>query len=236
MLYTAFILGLLGSLHCIGMCGPIAFALPIDRSSKSKVIFQTFLYHLGRLLTYSLIGVLFGLIGRGLFLSGFQQRLSIFMGIVMILSVVIPVKVFNRFKVTKPLYKIIAEVKQQLGIYLNKKSNKSIFLIGFFNGFLPCGLVYMALIGAVASSNVLYGALYMVLFGIGTLPMMTLVVFAGNVLKVSLRNKIQKVIPIFIVIIGLFFILRGMGLGIPYISPNDTKLILSNNPKDCVKP
>lgn len=236
MLYTAFILGLLGSFHCIGMCGPIAFALPIDRSSKSKVIFQTFLYHLGRLLTYSLIGVLFGLIGRGLFLSGFQQRLSIFMGIVMILSVVIPVKVFNRFKVTKPLYKIIAEVKQQLGIYLNKKSNKSIFLIGFFNGFLPCGLVYMALIGAVASSNVLYGALYMVLFGIGTLPMMTLVVFAGNVLKVSLRNKIQKVIPIFIVIIGLFFILRGMGLGIPYISPNDTKLILSNNPKDCVKP
>lgn len=236
MLYTAFILGLLGSFHCIGMCGPIAFALPIDRSSKSKVIFQTFLYHLGRLLTYSLIGVLFGLIGRGLFLSGFQQRLSIFMGIVMILSVVIPVKVFNRFKVTKPLYKIIAEVKQQLGIYLNKKSNKSIFLIGFFNGFLPCGLVYMALIGAVASSNVLYGALYMVLFGIGTLPMMTLAVFAGNVLKVSLRNKIQKVIPIFIVIIGLFFILRGMGLGIPYISPNDTKLILSNNPKDCVKP
>ena len=236
MLYTAFILGLLGSFHCIGMCGPIAFALPIDRSSKSKVIFQTFLYHLGRLLTYSLIGVLFGLIGRGLFLSGFQQRLSIFMGIVMILSVVIPVKVFNRFKVTKPLYKIIAEVKQQLGKYLNIKSNKSIFLIGFFNGFLPCGLVYMALIGAVASSNVLYGALYMVLFGIGTLPMMTLVVFAGNVLKVSLRNKIQKVIPIFIVIIGLFFILRGMGLGIPYISPNDTKLILSNNPKDCVKP
>ena len=236
MLYTAFILGLLGSFHCIGMCGPIAFALPLDRSSKSKMLFQTFLYHLGRLITYSLIGVLFGLIGRGLFLSGFQQRLSILMGIIMIASVTIPVKYFNRFKITKPLYKLIGQVKQQLGLYLNKKSNKSIFLIGFFNGFLPCGLVYMALIGAIATANTFLGVSYMFLFGMGTIPMMTLAVYAGNVLKVSLRNKIQKAIPIFVVIIGLLFILRGLGLGIPYISPSDTKLIISNSTKGCDTP
>ena len=236
MLYTAFVLGLLGSFHCIGMCGPIAFALPLDRSSKGKMLFQTFLYHLGRLITYSLIGVLFGLIGRGLFLSGIQQRLSILMGIIMIATVVIPVKVFNRFQITKPLYKIIGQVKKQLGLYLNKKSNKSIFLIGFFNGFLPCGLVYMALIGAVATSNTFLGASYMFLFGMGTIPMMTLAVYAGNVFKVSIRNKIQKAIPVFVVIIGLLFILRGMGLGIPYLSPPDTKLIISNTGKKCVTP
>ena len=234
MLYTAFILGLLGSFHCIGMCGPIAFALPLDRSTKSKMIFQNFLYHFGRLTTYSLIGILFGLIGRGLFLSGMQQRLSILMGIIMIASVVIPVKFFNKFNVTKPLYKVIGQVKKQLGLYLNKKTNKSIFLIGFFNGFLPCGLVYMALMGAVASSNTWQGASYMFLFGLGTVPMMTLAVFAGNILQVSLRNKIQKVIPIIVVIIGVLFILRGLGLGIPYISPSDTKLILSNTASGCV--
>ncbi len=234
MLYTAFILGLLGSFHCIGMCGPIAFALPLDRSSKSKMLFQTFLYHLGRLITYSLIGILFGFIGRGLFLSGFQQRLSILMGIIMILSVVVPVSVFNKFHITQPLYKVIGKVKQQLGLYLNKKSNKSIFLIGFFNGFLPCGLVYMALMGAIASSNVFQGASYMFLFGIGTIPMMTLAVYAGNILKLSLRNKIQRIIPVFVVIIGLLFILRGLGLGIPYVSPSDTKLIISNNAAGCV--
>ena len=236
MLYTAFILGLLGSFHCIGMCGPIAFALPLDRSSKSKMLFQTFLYHLGRLITYSLIGILFGLIGRGLFLSGFQQRLSILMGVIMIASVTIPIKVFNRFQITKPLYKIIGQLKQQLGLYLNKKSNKSIFLIGFFNGFLPCGLVYMALIGAIATSNTFLGASYMFLFGMGTIPMMTLAVYAGNVLKVSLRNKIQKAIPIFVIIIGLLFILRGLGLGIPYISPSDTKLNISTSTKGCDTP
>ncbi len=233
MNYTAFILGLLGSFHCIGMCGPIAFVLPLDRSSKSKMIFQTFLYHLGRLLTYSMIGLLFGFIGKGLYLAGFQQRLSILMGVIMILTVIIPVKVFNRFNITKPLYKAIGKIKQQLGIYLNKKSNKSIFLIGFFNGFLPCGLVYMALIGSIASSNAFSGSFYMFLFGLGTVPMMTLTVFAGNILKVSLRNKIQKAIPVFVVIIGLLFILRGLGLGIPYISPSDAKLHISNNASAC---
>lgn len=233
MLYTAFILGLLGSFHCIGMCGPIAFALPLDRSSKGKMIFQTMLYHLGRLTTYSLIGVLFGVIGKGLYLAGFQQRLSILMGVIMIITVVIPVSVFNRFNITKPLYRLVGEVKQQLGIYLKKKSNKSIFLIGFFNGFLPCGLVYMALIGSIATSSAVIGSLYMFLFGIGTLPMMTLAVYAGNFLKISLRNKIQKIIPVFIVIIGLLFILRGLGLGIPYISPSDAKLHISTNAKGC---
>ncbi len=233
MLYTAFILGLLGSFHCIGMCGPIAFVLPLDRSSKSKMVFQTFLYHFGRLLTYAIIGLVFGLLGKGLYLAGFQQRLSILMGAIMILTVIIPVKVFNRFQITQPLYKVIGKVKQQLGLYLNKKSNKSIFLIGFFNGLLPCGLVYMALIGSIATSNMFSGAIYMFLFGLGTIPMMTLAIYAGNFLKVSVRNKIQKVIPVFVVIIGLLFILRGLGLGIPYISPSAAKLQISNNAAAC---
>lgn len=236
MLYTAFILGLLGSFHCIGMCGPIAFILPLERGNKIKMIFQTGLYHLGRLFAYSLIGLLFGFIGKGLYLAGFQQRLSILMGIIMIAIVIIPVKLFNKFSITKPLYKIIATVKQQLGLYLNKKSNKSIFLIGFFNGFLPCGLVYMALIGSIATSNAFSGSLYMFVFGFGTIPMMTLAVYTGNIFKVSIRNKIQKIIPVFVVIIGLLFILRGLGLGIPYISPSDTKLNISTNPKNCVIP
>jgi len=230
---AALIMGFAGSFHCVGMCGPIAFVLPLDRSSKSKMLFQTFLYHFGRLLTYASIGLVFGLIGKGLYLAGFQQRLSILMGVIMILTIIIPVQFFNRFQITKPLYKVVGKVKQQLGLYLNKKSNKSIFLIGFFNGFLPCGLVYMALIGSIATSNMFSGAIYMFLFGLGTVPMMTLAVYAGNFLKVSIRNKIQKVIPVFVVIIGLLFILRGLGLGIPYISPSDAKLQVSNNTAAC---
>ena len=233
MLVSAFILGLLGSFHCIGMCGPIAFVLPVDRTNKAKMLFQTLLYHLGRLLTYSLIGIIFGVIGKGMYLAGFQQRLSILAGILMIVAILIPVKLFNKYNFSKPLYRFIGYVKSKLGFYLKRKTNSTFFSIGFFNGFLPCGLVYMALIGAIAASGALEGSLYMFLFGLGTVPMMTVAVLLGNFLKVSVRNKIQKVIPVFVVIIGLLFILRGMGLGIPYISPSDAKLQVSTNAAPC---
>jgi hypothetical protein len=234
MLWTALVLGLAGSFHCIGMCGPIAFVLPVDRSSKAKLFYQTFLYHFGRLLSYSIIGLLFGFIGKGLYLAGFQQRLSILMGVIMIALVLIPASIFNKYSFTKPIYQLIGIVKQKLGLYLNKKSNKALFSIGFFNGFLPCGLVYMALIGSISTGNALQGSLYMILFGIGTIPMMSAAIFVGNFVNLTLRKKIQKVIPVLVVIIGILFILRGLGLGIPYVSPSDAKLQISNNPADCV--
>ena len=185
------------------MCGPIAFVLPIPKGDKTKSFFGTALYHLGRILSYSLIGLLFGMLGKGLYLAGFQQRLSILIGVIMILIVLIPTRVLNKFQLTQPLYQIIAKVKNKLGLYLNKSSMKSLFLIGFFNGFLPCGLVYMALLGAISTGELLDGATYMALFGLGTVPLMTAAVYLGNFLKVSVRNKIQKAIPIFVVIIGL---------------------------------
>jgi len=215
------------------MCGPIAFALPVDRTNKPKMIFQTFLYHFGRLISYALIGLIFGSLGKGLYLAGFQQRLSILAGILMIAFILIPVNLFNKYNFSKPLYKFVSYVKTKLGFYLKRRTNSTFFSIGFFNGFLPCGLVYMALIGAIAGSSAINGAFYMFLFGLGTVPMMSIAVLLGNFLKVSIRNKIQKVIPVFVVIIGLLFILRGLGLGIPYVSPSDAKLQISTNAVPC---
>lgn len=216
------------------MCGPIAFVLPVNKNNKLQTVFGTGLYHAGRLLSYSIIGLLFGLLGRGLYLAGFQQRLSILIGVIMILIVITPTRLLNRFQVTRPLYQLIGKVKYKLGLYLNKSSMKALFSIGFFNGFLPCGLVYMALLGAISTGDLIDGATYMAVFGLGTIPLMTGAVFLGNFLKVSVRNKIQKAIPIFVVIIGLLFILRGLGLGIPYVSPTDTQLLISNDPNTCV--
>lgn len=230
MFYTALILGLLGSFHCLGMCGPIAFVLPLNRHSKTISFFQTFLYHLGRIISYALIGLLFGLLGKGLYLSGLQQNLSILIGIIMILVVVLPNSFLNKYNLTKPLYMAVGRVKSALGIYLKKSSLKAFFVIGFLNGFLPCGLVYMALFAAISTGSSLNGALYMALFGLGTVPMMTAALLFGNFIKLSIRNKIQKAIPIFVVIIGLLFILRGLGLGIKYISPPNHKLKVSSKP------
>lgn len=219
MLITAFVLGLVGSLHCVGMCGPIAFMLPVDRTNNYKKVTQIAVYHIGRIFAYSLIGLIFGLIGKSLYIFGFQQQLSIGVGVLMILAVVVPQSVFNKYHFSKPIYRLISKVKSALGSALKKKTADTFLTIGFLNGFLPCGLVYMALFAAIASGNALNGSLYMATFGLGTVPLMTTAIYFSHFLKGAARQKIQKIIPVFVVLIGVIFIFRGLGLGIPYLSP-----------------
>jgi sulfite exporter TauE/SafE len=219
MLVSALILGLLGSLHCVGMCGPIAFMLPVDRSNSFKKVSQVGIYHFGRLLAYSIIGLVFGLVGKSLYIFGIQQQLSIIIGILMIVIVILPHKTIGKYNLSKPLYKVISKVKSGLGKALKKKTADTFLTIGFLNGFLPCGLVYMAVFGAIATGSLVEGSLYMVLFGLGTIPLMTTAIYLGKFLNSTIKQRIQKAIPVFIVIIGALFILRGLGLGIPYLSP-----------------
>lgn len=230
MLYSAFILGLISSLHCIGMCGPIAMMLPLDHQNEAKKVTQIVTYHLGRLTAYAIIGLIFGLLGRGFFLAGLQQKMSIFIGLAMIIAVLIPEKIFSRYNFSKPVYKIISKIKSSLGSQFKNRSFKSLFTIGLLNGFLPCGMVYIALFGAIAMQSAGFGVLYMVLFGLGTVPLMTIVVYIHSLIKLPFRNKIQKAIPYVAVIIGVLFILRGLGLGIPYVSPSNMSLFVQGTP------
>lgn len=218
MLYTAFIFGLLGSFHCVGMCGPIAFMLPIDRTSRLKSVLQTSLYHLGRIFSYALMGALFGMLGKGFYFFGVQQQLSIIVGVLMILSILLP-KLFKSVPITRPIVKFTNSVKNNLGASLKKKDSSSLFTIGALNGLLPCGLVYMAIFGALTSTTFYEGAMYMALFGLGTVPLMTAVVLLGNITSVINRKKIQQLIPVVVVIIGVLFVVRGLELGIPFMSP-----------------
>jgi sulfite exporter TauE/SafE len=219
MLISAFVLGLLGSLHCVGMCGPIAFMLPVDRSNSFKKVSQIGIYHFGRLLAYSLIGLVFGLVVKSLYIFGIQQQLSLAIGVIMISLVLIPYKTLGKYNLSRPLNKLISKVKSNLGKALKKKTADTFLTIGFLNGFLPCGLVYMAVFGAVATGSLVEGSLYMVLFGLGTIPLMTTAIYLGKFLNSAVKQRIQKAIPVFVVLIGILFILRGLGLGIPYLSP-----------------
>ena len=229
MLISALVLGLLGSFHCVGMCGPIAFMLPVDRSNSFKKVSQITTYHIGRLMAYSLIGLVFGLLGKSLNLFGIQQQVSIAIGILMIIVVLIPYKTFAKYNLSKPLHRTISKVKTGLGQALKKKSADTFLTIGFLNGFLPCGLVYMAVFGAIATGSLFEGALYMFLFGLGTIPLMTSAIYLGKFLNTAIKQRIQKAIPVFVVIIGILFILRGMGLGIPYISPKPAVTEVTSN-------
>ena len=212
------------------MCGPIAMMLPVDRDNSTKKVSQILTYHLGRLTAYAIIGLIFGLIGRGLYLAGLQQKMSIFIGIAMITFVLIPEKLFAQYNFSKPIFRFISKIKSTLGSQFKNKSFKSLFIIGLLNGILPCGMVYVALFGAIAMQNEFFGILYMILFGLGTVPIMSSVVYFNSFLTVSVRNKIQKFIPIVAVIIGILFIFRGLGLGIAYISPSDMSLFVQSSP------
>jgi uncharacterized protein len=230
MLFSAFILGLISSLHCVGMCGPIAMMLSVDHQNEAKKVTQIITYHLGRLTAYATIGLIFGLLGRGFFLAGLQQKMSIFIGLAMIIVVLIPERIFSKYNFSKPVYKVISNLKSTLGSQFKNKSYKSLFTIGLLNGFLPCGMVYVALFGAIAMQSAGFGILYMLLFGLGTVPLMTIVVYMHSLLKLPFRNKIQKAIPYVAVVIGVLFILRGLGLGIPYVSPSNMSLFVQGSP------
>ena len=218
----------MGSFHCVGMCGPIAFMLPVDRHNPTKKLLQVFLYHVGRLTSYGILGLIFGFLGKGLYVFGLQQKLSIIIGVLMITIILIPHKTFSQYNLSKPIYSVLSTIKNRLGKELKKKTPDTFLTIGLLNGLLPCGLVYMALFGSMATANPWTGALYMALFGVGTIPLMTAAVYFSSLLKGGTKKTVQRLIPIIVVIIGLLFILRGLGLGIPYISPEPVMNVVSS--------
>jgi hypothetical protein len=221
---AALILGLIGSFHCIGMCGPIAVALPVSNKSWALKISGTLLYNLGRALTYGAMGAVFGVLGEGIQLGGFQSWVSIAMGAIMITSVLFPVLFRNTGLMDRYIYGYVDRLKRQLAPMFKNSSLGSLFVIGLLNGLLPCGLVYVALASAIATGGVVSGALFMFLFGLGTLPMLAVVTLVGNVISGRFKTLLNRLIPYVIVIIGALFILRGLNLGIPYISPPEKKL------------
>ena len=217
--WAAISIGLLSSFHCFGMCGPIAFALPLNRSNEWTRISGSLVYQSGRLLTYAVLGGLFGLLGRGLVTAGLQQSVSIGLGVLILSAVFLP-KLFQKWlPVESWMYRKIAFVKSAMAKQFKKSSYQSLLSIGLLNGLLPCGMVYLALAGSIKTGTWHDGAGFMLLFGVGTLPMMITAGFASDWLSVKWRNQLQKATPYIIAALGVLFILRGMDLGIQYISP-----------------
>lgn len=215
---AAFTMGLLGSFHCVGMCGPLALSLPLNNNSFWSKFSGGLLYNAGRIVTYSLFGLVFGIIGKSVALFGFQQWLSIILGVLIIFFVILPKRVIS-FNKNNFVINYFEKICSSLGKLFFNKNYSSLFSIGLLNGLLPCGLVYMAAAGAVGTGDVVNSIFFMAFFGLGTLPMMWSIAFFGNYVSVGLRQKIRKAYPYMMTLIACLLILRGMALGIPYVSP-----------------
>ncbi len=215
-LWTAFILGLVGSLHCAGMCGPLALALSATGNSQTTFVLGRIAYNSGRVITYSLLGALFGVIGQTLALAGLQRWLSLAAGI----AILIAFFATTKFALNTRISHAVDILKSALGKLLHRRTFNSLLLLGMLNGLLPCGLAYVACAGAAATGELLSGIQYMFFFGLGTVPMLLSIGLLGKKLHFALRLKFQKLIPICFVLLGVLLILRGLSLGIPYVSPD----------------
>ena len=189
LFFVALMIGIVGSFHCVGMCGPLALALPLSNNSFTAKLSGAFIYNAGRIVTYACFGLVFGLIGQTAALFGFQQWLSIGTGALILLFIVIPAKYKFGQSASRYTNGFFAKLRMQLGRLFTQKNHSSLFIIGLLNGLLPCGLVYMAVAGAIAAGSVGSSILFMTGFGLGTLPVMWSVAFFGNYMGAACRRR-----------------------------------------------
>lgn len=215
---TGFTLGLISSFHCMGMCGPLALALPVRGFTRPWRVFAVFSYHTGRILMYTLLGLICGLVGHRIYVAGFQQGLSIALGIVLLLFV-LGFMLRGRFQrlalVSKFSNRLLAWMT---GLWTAPAKGK-FFLLGMGNGLLPCGMVYLAIAAALGTFRVNEGVGLMMSFGMGTLPALLALTYFHQRLSLSFRNRMRSSIPILMAVMGILLVLRGLNLGIPFISP-----------------
>ncbi len=209
MIGVAFITGFLGSLHCLGMCGPLALAMPLPENKKW---IGATLYNLGRVISYSILGSIAGVIGNGLVFSGVQQTITLVLGLLILYSFFLPT-ISGKFE--KWLYgtKFMKGLRTQIGLQFKIRTLRSSFIAGFLNGFIPCGMVYLAMAGAIATGSVFYGTLFMMLFGVGTVPAMTSIHVFRSISMPKFRSR--WVISGVSLVFGLLLIYRGIGIPLP---------------------
>jgi sulfite exporter TauE/SafE len=215
-LWTAFLLGLFGSLHCAGMCGPLALALPAAGDTTPGYVLGRVACNAGRIVTYCLLGIVFGLAGWTFLLAGLQRWVSIALGVALLVGLFAS----RRLALLSPVTAAVNQLKSRMSVLLRRRSFAALAVLGLLNGLLPCGLVYVACAGAAATGGIVAGAQYMAAFGLGTVPMMLAISLSGSLVPASLRLKLVKTIPVCVFLLGTLLILRGMSLGIPYLSPD----------------
>jgi hypothetical protein len=212
----AFYIGLFGSVHCIGMCGPLAFAVPSFHNRWWLVVADKVIYNTGRLISYTVLGYLLGLLGKQLWLAGLQQGVSVVSGLLIIIAGFC--RLFKAsFGQSRLMAALLSPIQKMIRYALNHQWGH--LIVGILNGFLPCGFVYLALVGAVNTLSPVASAEYMFWFGAGTFPLMLLATIGSGYIGPVFRRRINRGMPFLMICLGCWFLLRGMGLGIPYLSP-----------------
>lgn len=217
---AGFVLGILGSVHCVGMCGPLIIAIPFQAiESKAKKAIAYLLYGGGKTLAYMMLGLLVGMIGSKAQQLHAQRYVSIVAGVLLLLSVLLPMIFKNKSWSPKFISTFTAWVNKNIAKQFQNQRLYSFGIIGFFNGLLPCGLVYVAIASSASAISLAGSISFMLFFGIATMLSLSVFSIAFQGLSMNVRNQLRKVFPYIIIITALLLIMRGLQLGIPYLSP-----------------
>jgi len=231
---AAFSLGLITGLHCVGMCGPLALALPVTGHNRISYVTGRLLYNLGRAITYTVMGMLVGFIGQSFAIGGLQRWVSIAVGFALLLGLVLMrTGHLNQLMDKLGVFNLFARLQRLWKRNFQHRSFSGLLVLGLINGLLPCGPVYVALAAAAATGTVATAMLFMFVFGLGTFPMMLAVSLAGTLVQMPMRRKLQKLVPISAGVVAVLLIVRGLALGIPYLSPPVQATQLDGNPAAC---
>lgn len=214
-LWTALIMGLAGSLHCVGMCGPLALSIPMQQNGGSSGWKTALLYNAGRITMYALLGAVIGALGRVVWLAGLQAYLGLTLGIVLLLlafgSFQIEYKM-NNWSLSRKWY---GWVTAQLGRLLRRPGLQTYLMVGALNGLLPCGLVYLAVAGAVTAPSWWQSIAYMAFFGLGTLPLMAATLLGGQFITSKWRSRLRRVTPLALLLMAGLLLYRSIFFALP---------------------
>lgn len=207
MIWTGFLIGFLGSWHCIGMCGPIALMIP-GAKGKNRILAIS-LYHEGKILSYLVLGSVFGIVPALINSFKVQAVITITVGILMIILALAPILLNKLEKNGFILFSNYFNLKNRLVKSLDKNKIEYSFYIGFLNGFVPCGMVYMAALGAMSQPDFIDSILFMFFFGLGTLPLMSIFLFTAGFFKLTFQKYAPKLRTAAFVLVGIFMIWKG---------------------------
>jgi len=216
MLWAALTLGLMGSLHCVGMCGPLAIAFGGGRSSsRMDAAITGVFYNIGRASTYALLGLAFGGLGRFMVFAQVQKGVSIAIGVLMIVAFFASFDIEGYIRNLPLIQRWYNRIRSILTRMMKQSQSYHPYTLGLANGLLPCGLVYLALAGALATGGLLQGMLFMFVFGLGTMPMLFVLAFGSGLVPLHVRARLREVIPYVTLVFGIFLCYRGVVVDMP---------------------
>jgi sulfite exporter TauE/SafE len=222
MVITALIMGFAGSLHCVGMCSPLAIAVS---NLSPGALMNRFIYNLGRIIMYGLLGAIVGVLGWTLPFNNFQNLFSIVLGVTLLLFSVWQISNVRVPLLTPLLQRLTITLKKVFGIFLQRKSFASVFMLGFLNGILPCGLTFLALTYCLTLANPVTSLYYMLLFGVGTLPAMLGMTAGFQYIVKRFNISFKKVTTAMLLISGCLLIARVFLFHEGHLMPEDHSMM-----------